>query len=153
MIMAQQIFGSSAKSRRKRERKKVEVRKKEFRFQGKTLEELQKLSLEELLPLLPARSRRTLKRGLSKDENKLLEDVKKGKTGDIIRTHCRNMIILPEFIGFNLMIHNGKEFERINIQPQMIGHYLGEFALTRKKVKHTGPGVGATRGSKFMPLK
>jgi small subunit ribosomal protein S19 len=153
MIMAQQIFGSSAKSRRKRERKKVEVRKKEFRYQGKTLEELQKLSLEELLPLLPARSRRTLKRGLSKDENKLLEDVKKGKTGDIIRTHCRNMIILPEFVGFNLMIHNGKEFERINIQPQMIGHYLGEFALTRKKVKHTGPGVGATRGSKFMPLK
>ena len=151
--MAQQIFGSSAKSRRKRERKKVEVRKKEFRYQGKTLEELQKLSLEELLPLLPARSRRTLKRGLSKDENKLLEDVKKGKTGDIIRTHCRNMIILPEFVGFNLMIHNGKEFERINIQPQMIGHYLGEFALTRKKVKHTGPGVGATRGSKFMPLK
>jgi small subunit ribosomal protein S19 len=151
--MAQEIFGSSARSRRKRERKKIEVRKKEFRYQGKTLEELQKLTLEELLPLLPARPRRTLKRGLSRDENKLLEDVKKGKPGDIIRTHCRNMIILPEFVGFNLMIHNGKEFERINIQPQMIGHYLGEFALTRKKVKHTGPGVGATRGSKFMPLK
>jgi len=151
--MAQKIFGSSAKSRRKKERKKVEVRKKEFRYQGKTLEELQKLSLEELLPLLPSRSRRTLKRGLSKDENKLLEGIKKAKTGDIIRTHCRNMIILPEFVGHNLLIHNGKEFERINIQPQMIGHYLGEFALTRKKVKHTGPGVGATRGSKFMPLK
>jgi small subunit ribosomal protein S19 len=153
MIMAQEIFGSSAKSRRKKERKKVEIRKKEFRYQGKTLEELQKLSLEELLPLLPARSRRTLKRGLSKDENKLLEDIKKGKTGDITKTHCRNMIILPEFVGHNLLIHNGKEFERINIQPQMIGHYLGEFALTRKKVRHTGPGVGATRGSKFMPLK
>ncbi len=148
-----EIFGSSAKSRRKKERKKVEIRKKEFRYQGKTLEELQKLSLEELLPLLPSRSRRTLKRGLSKDENKLLEDIKKAHTGDIIRTHCRNMIILPEFVGHNLLIHNGKEFERINIQPQMIGHYLGEFALTRKKVKHTGPGVGATRGSKFMPLK
>jgi len=151
--MAQTIFGSSAKSRRKKERKRIEIRKKEFRYQGKTLEELQKLSLEELLPLLPARSRRTLKRGLSRDENKLLEDIKKTKTGDIIRTHCRNMIILPEFVGRNLLIHNGKEFERINIQPQMIGHYLGEFALTRKKVKHTGPGVGATRGSKFMPLK
>ena len=148
-----EIFGSSAKSRRKRERKKVEIRKKEFRYQGKTLEELQKLSIEELLPLLPARSRRTLKRGLSPDENKLLEDIKKAKKEDILRTHCRNMIILPEFVGHNILIHNGKEFERINIQPQMIGHYLGEFALTRKKVKHTGPGVGATRGSKFMPLK
>lgn len=151
--MAQRVFGSSAKSRRKRERKKVEVRKKEFRFQGKTLEELQKLSLEDILPLLPARPRRTLKRGLSKDENKLLEDVKVAKHGDLLRTHCRNMIILPNFVGHNILIHNGKEFERVNIQPQMIGHYLGEFALTRKKVKHTGPGVGATRGSKFMPLK
>jgi small subunit ribosomal protein S19 len=146
-------FGSSAKSRRKRERKKVEIRKKEFRYQGKTLEELQALSIEELLPLLPSRSRRTLKRGLSKDENKLLDDMKSLKQGDIIKTHCRNMIILPVFVGHNILIHNGKEFERINIQPQMVGHYLGEFAITRKKVKHTGPGVGATRGSKFMPLK
>jgi small subunit ribosomal protein S19 len=151
--MAQAIFGSSAQNRRKRDRKKVEVRKKEFRYQGKTLEELQKLSMEELLPLLPSRSRRTLKRGLSKDENKLMEDIKILKHGDLIRTHCRNMIILPDFVGHNILIYNGKEFERVNIQPQMIGHYLGEFALTRKKVKHTGPGVGATRGSKFMPLK
>jgi len=151
--MAQTIFGSSAKSRRKKERKRVEVRKKEFRFQGKTLEELQKLSVEELLPLLPSRTRRTLKRGLSPDENKLMNDIKTIKQGDLIRTHCRNMIVLPHFVGHNILIYNGKEFERVNIQPQMIGHYLGEFALTRKKVKHTGPGVGATRGSKFMPLK
>lgn len=151
--MAQIKFGSAAKSRRKRERKKVEVRKKEFRHQGKTLEELQNLTLEELLPLLNARCRRTLKRGLSKDEYKLINDIKNAKQGDLIRTHCRNMIILPHFVGHNILIHNGKDFERINIQPQMIGHYLGEFALTRKKVKHTGPGVGATRGSKFMPLK
>jgi small subunit ribosomal protein S19 len=146
-------FGSAAKSRRKRERKKVEIRKKEFQFHGKTIEELQKLSVEELLPMLPSRSRRTLKRGLSKDENKLMNDIKSAKQGDLIKTHCRNMIVLPSFVGFNILIHNGKDFERVNILPQMIGHYLGEFALTRKKVKHTGPGVGATRGSKFMPLK
>jgi small subunit ribosomal protein S19 len=151
--MPQIKFGSAAKSRRKRDRKKVEIRKKEFLFHGKTIEELQKLSVEELLPMLPSRSRRTLKRGLSKDENKLMEDVKKAKQGDLIKTHCRNMIVLPSFVGFNILVHNGKDFERVNIQPQMIGHYLGEFALTRKKVKHTGPGVGATRGSKFMPLK
>jgi small subunit ribosomal protein S19 len=151
--MAQIKFRSAAKSRRKRDRKKVEIRKKEFQYQGKSLEDLQKLSIEELLPLLTSRSRRTLKRGLSKDENKLMNDIKNAKEGDLIRTHCRNMIVLPSFVGLNLLIYNGREFERVNILPQMIGHYLGEFALTRKKVKHTGPGVGATRGSKFMPLK
>jgi len=150
--MAQE-FGSSAKSRRKKDRKKVEIKKKEFRYQGKSLEELQKLSLEELLPLLTSRIRRSLKRGLTAEQNKLWQDVKKAKHGDVIKTHCRSMIILPEFVGHSILIHNGKEFERISIQPQMIGHYLGEFALTRKHVKHTGPGVGATRSSKFMPLK
>jgi small subunit ribosomal protein S19 len=63
------------------------------------------------------------------------------------------MIILPDFVGHKIDIHNGKEFQRVDIQPDMIGHYLGEFSLTRKKVKHTGPGVGATRSSKYMPLK
>ena len=63
------------------------------------------------------------------------------------------MIIIPSFVGHRVDIHNGKEFQRIEIQPYMIDHYLGEFALTRSKVKHTGPGVGATRSSKFMPLK
>ena len=148
-----QIFGSSAKSRRKKERKKVEIKKKEFRFQGKSLEEVQKLTLEEVLPLLTSRVRRSLKRGLTKAQNKLWEDVRKAKHGDVIKTHCRSMAILPEFVGLNIQVYNGKEFERISIQPQMIGHFLGEFALTRKRVKHTGPGVGATRGSKFMPLK
>lgn len=154
--MAKKVtFRSSARSRRKRERKKVGVRKKEFRYHGLSLEELQKLSIEELLPLFPSRIRRTLKRGLTAEQNKLLEDIKntKGKEGDLIKTHCRDMIVLPEFIGHSIRVHNGKEFQRVNMQPQMIGHYLGEFALTRKKVKHTGPGVGATKSSKYMPLK
>ena len=152
--MARKIkFKSSARSRRKRERKKIGVKKKEFKFCGLTLEELQNISMEELLPLLPSRTRRTFKRGLTKEQNKLLEDIKNAKEGDMIKTHCRDMIILPAFIGHNILVHSGKEFQRLNVQPQMVGHYLGEFALTRKKVKHTGPGVGATRSSKFMPLK
>ncbi len=109
--------------------------------------------MDELLPLLPSRTRRTLKRGLTKEQNKFLEDVKNAKDGEMIKTHCRDMVILPAFIGHNILVHSGKEFQRINVQPQMVGHYLGEFALTRKKVKHTGTGVGATRSSKFMPLK
>jgi len=151
--MAQIKFGSAAKSRRKRDRKKVEIRKKEFQFHGKTIEELQKLTVEELLPMLPSRSRRTLKRGLSKDENKLMEDVKKAKQGDLIKTHCRNMIVLPSFVGFNILIHNGKDFERVSIQPQMIGHYLGEFAMTRKRVSHSAPGIGATKSSSNIAAK
>ncbi|RLF36769.1 MAG: 30S ribosomal protein S19 [Thermoplasmata archaeon] len=143
----------SRRSRRKRQRKKVEVRRKEFRYRGYTLEELQKLSLDELIMILPSRIRRTLKRGLTREQNKLLQDIRKAQPGDVIKTHCRDMVILPEFVGHRIAVYNGMEFKRVDIQPQMIGHYLGEFALTRKRVKHTGPGVGATRSSKYMPLK
>jgi small subunit ribosomal protein S19 len=146
-------FKSSARSKRKARRKKIEFKKKEFAYRGLSLEELQKLSMEELLPLLPSRIRRSLKRGLTVKQNKLLNDIEKAQHGDTIRTHCRDMPVLPSFVGHTIHIHNGKEFQRLNIEPDMIGHYLGEFAITRQKVKHTGPGVGATRSSKFMPLK
>ena len=146
-------FKSAASTRRKQRRKKIEVRKKEFRFHGISLEELQKLSINELMPLFPSRIRRTLKRGLTKNQDKLINDILKAEKGDIIKTHCRDMIILPSFVGHRIDVYNGNEFQRVDIQPNMIGHYLGEFSLTRKKVKHTGPGVGATRSSKFMPLK
>jgi small subunit ribosomal protein S19 len=146
-------FKSSARSRRKAKRKKIEFKKKEFAYRGLSLEELQKLPMDELLPLLPSRVRRSLKRGLTVKQNKLLKDIEKANPGDTIRTHCRDMPVLPSFVGHNINIHNGKEFQRVTIEPDMIGHYLGEFAITRQKVKHTGPGVGATRSSKFMPLK
>lgn len=141
-------------SRRQRKRKKkTEIAVREFTYRGKTLEELRQMSFEELLELLPARARRTLKRGLTRRQYKLLKDVEKAKEGEIIRTHCRDMIILPSFVGKTIGVHNGKEFVPVTIQPEMIGHYLGEFALTRKRVIHSGPGVGATRSSKYMPLK
>ncbi len=146
-------FKSSSRSRRKARRKKIEIKKKEFRYRGLTLEELQKLSMEELLPLLPSRTRRTLQRGLTKKQDKLLQDIEKTSPENPIRTHCRDMVILPSFVGHIVNVYTGKEFQRVDIQPDMIGHYLGEFALTRQKVKHTGPGVGATRSSKYMPLK
>ena len=141
-MAAKKGFKSSARSRRKAKRKKIEIKKKEFSYRGLSLEELQKLTLEELMPLLPSRMRRTLKRGLTVKQDKLLKDIENANPGDPIRTHCRDMVIFPSFVGHT-----------INIQPDMVGHYLGEFALTRQKVKHTGPGVGATRSSKFMPLK
>ena len=141
-------------SRRQRKgRRKMEIAQKEFFYRGKSVEELLKMPLDELINLLPSRARRTLKRGLTREQDKLVRDVKKAEDGEIIKTHCRNMIILPSFIGKTIGVYNGKEFQPVRIQPEMVGHYLGEFALTRKKVKHSGPGVGATRSSKYMPLK
>ena len=146
-------FKSAARTRRKQRRKKIDVRKEEFKFHGLTLEEMQKLTMDELLPLLPSRIRRSLKRGLTKGQEKLLNDIKKSEKNDVIRTHYRDMIVLPSFIGHKIDVYNGNEFQRVDIDSHMVGHYLGEFSLTRKKVNHTGPGVGATRSSKFMPLK
>jgi small subunit ribosomal protein S19 len=141
------------RSQRKQRRKKIEVKKTEYRFHGLSLEEVKKLSLSELLPLLPSRMRRSLKRGFTPRQQKLYSDIQKADHDTVIRTHLRDMIILPSFIDHKIAVYNGNEFQEVKIEPHMIGHYMGEFALTRKKVKHTGPGVGATRSSKFMPLK
>ncbi|MCA1812411.1 MAG: 30S ribosomal protein S19 [Halobacteriales archaeon] len=141
--------------RRPKQRRAMESgRKKEFSYRGHTLQELQAMPIEEVVQLLPARMRRTIKRGMRDDHEHLLKRVgKTAEAGTALRTHLRDMPILPQFVGRTFQVHNGKEFTRVDVQPEMIGHYLGEFALTRRSVKHTGPGVGATRGSKFMPLK
>ena len=125
-------------------------REVEFHYRGYSLPRLRKMSLEEFAELLPARQRRKLKRGLTEAEEKLLEKLKKK---DVVRTHLRQMIVLPSMVGKKIGIHNGKDFEYVEIKPEMIGHYLGEFALTRKKVVHGAAGVGATRASKYVPLK
>ena len=110
------------------------------------------MSMEELAPLLTARARRCIRRGPSDDSRKFWEAVRKGER-DVVETHCRDIVVLPELVGKKVGIHKGNEFKIVEILPEMIGHYLGEFALTRKFMKHAGPGVGATRSSKFMPLK
>jgi len=125
-------------------------RKEEFTYRGYTVDELKKMSLEQIAELLPARQRRTLKRGLSEEYKKLLQRI---QGGGVIRTHLRDMIILPEMIGLPFEIHDGKRFNRVEIKPEMIGHCLGEFALTRKKVVHGSAGIGATRSSRYVPLK
>lgn len=103
------------------------------------------------MPLLDARKRRSLKRGLTIQQQTFLEHLR--KTDGLVKTHNRNMLVLPEMVDRTIGVYNGKEFLQVTILPEMIGHYLGEFALTRHSVKHTGPGVGATRSSKYMPLK
>ena len=129
----------------------------EFTYRGHTLEELQSMTVEEVAALLPARQRRTIERGLSVEQEKLLakaRDAGQQETAnDPIRTHLRDMPVLPEMVGVTFAVHNGESFERVRVEPEMLGHYLGEFQLTRQSVEHGQAGIGATRSSKFVPLK
>ncbi|ARS88533.1 30S ribosomal protein S19 [Natrarchaeobaculum aegyptiacum] len=129
----------------------------EFTYRGYTVEELQDMELEEVAELLPARQRRTIERGLSVEHQKLLEkarDADEEQTANSpIRTHLRDMPVLPEFVGITFAVYTGQEFGRVKVEPEMIGHYLGEFQMTRSSVTHGQAGIGATRSSKFVPLK
>ncbi len=124
---------------------------KVFTYKGKTIEELQKMSLEEFAKLVSARERRSLLRGFNDVEKKFLQKLR--KSDKPVRTHLREMVIIPEMLFKKVLVHNGKEWILLEIKPEMLGHRLGEFALTRKKVVHSAPGVGATKSSKFLPLK
>lgn len=124
---------------------------KVFLFRGKKAEELKKLSLTEFADLLKSRARRSLKRGFTPAQKKLLEALKKDKRD--YKTHCRDMIIIPEMIGKPIRVHNGKEFVMVRITEEMLGHRLGEFAATRKKVAHSSPGIGATRSSASLSVR
>jgi len=155
--MAKKMGGGLAKAARRKLRKRAGLvetrRKKEFTYRGYTLDEMKAMTLEEIIELLPARPRRTFIRGLDDERLTFVEKLRANGTDAAVRTHCRDVPILPDFIGKKVAIHNGKEFVTVEIKSEMIGHFLGEFAMTRKPVVHSGPGVGVTRRSKFMPLK
>lgn len=125
--------------------------KKEFTLKGRTIEELKKLSLNELAQLLTARQRRTIKRGFTEQQKILLKKIRASHKN--LETHCRDMIILPEMVGAMIKVHQGKEFVPVAIEPDMIGHCLGEFVLTRRRVAHSAPGIGATRSSASLSVK
>lgn len=132
---------------------------KEFMYRGHSLASLQGMSMDEFINLLPARQRRSLQRGLTPEQRILLEKMrgtqeaqKKGKELTV-KTHVRDMVILPEMVGAKVHVHNGKEFVGVEIKAGMIGHYLGEFAITNKPVRHGTPGIGASRSSMYVPLK
>jgi len=153
--MAKKIIQGSAKASRRRTRKKASAiqsrRKKEFLYRGFTMDELAAMSFDEILGLLPSRARRTYLRGLNYEQQLLFDELTVAEK--TIRTHRRDLPIIPQFVGKTVAVYNGKEFKEVEIKPEMIGHFLGEFVLNRKAPQHSGPGVGATRSSKFMPLK
>jgi small subunit ribosomal protein S19 len=132
---------------------------KEFSYRGHSLESLSGMSMDEFINLLPSRQRRSLQRGLTPEQRILLEKLRETKEAQkngkdtSIKTHVRDLIILPEMVGAKVGVHNGKEFVALDIKPEMIGHYIGEFAITNKPVRHGTPGIGASRSSMYVPLK
>ena len=131
--------------------------RKEFTYRGYTIDELRKMSIESFARLVPAKERRyLLRRNFGPEGKRLLEKVKlavEGKYNKPIRTHVREMVILPIMVGLTLHVYNGKEYVPIEIKPEMVGRRLGEFAITIKEVRHGQPGVGATRSSAYIPTK
>ena len=129
-------------------------------FRGYTEEELKNMELSQFAKIINAKARRKINRGFTEEERKLLKDIEEtklametGKNAKPIRTHCRDMIILPQMLGLTIYVHNGKEFVPVKITIEKLGGRLGEFAMTHKRVQHNAPGVGATRSSAFISVK
>jgi len=132
---------------------------KEFKYRGKSLEDLKKMSIVEVSKLLPSRSRRSLKRGLTEQQKKLFENIRKNPE-KFHKTHVRDMIILPEMVGTKLGVYKGgaksgdsSKWTNVVIAPEMIGHRIGEYSIPIGRVKHSAPGIGASKGSKHIATK
>jgi len=125
--------------------------KKQFAYRGHSLEEMKAMDFSSFAELLPSVQRRKVKRGFTEQEKVLLQKIEMKKKN--IETHCRDMIILPNMVGLQIRVYNGRTFENVRIENEFLGHRLGEFSLTRKKVQHNAPGVGATRSSANLSVK
>lgn len=124
---------------------------KQYTWHGKPESELATMDIKIFMDLIPARPRRSLKRGFTDAQKKLLKRITAGN--DNIKTHCRDMVILPSMVGKMFRVYNGKEWTPVAITPDMLGHYLGEFSMTRKPVTHSAAGIGATRSSKAISAR
>jgi len=140
------------------QKKKITFRK--FSYRGVDLDDLLGLEPAQLYEKFHARARRKMDKGLDLKAYNLIKklrhakkDLVPGEQPKVIKTHLRNLIIVPEMIGSLVAVHNGQAFTLVEIKAEMIGHYLGEFSITYKPVKHGRPGVGATASSRFIPLK
>ncbi|PWZ13296.1 40S ribosomal protein S15 [Zea mays] len=138
---------------------------RKYSYRGVDLDALLDMSTDDLVQLFPARARRRFQRGLKRKPMALIKKLRKafcsvpkkdapvGEKPEPVKTHLRNMIIVPEMIGSIVGVYNGKTFNQVEIKPEMIGHYLAEFSISYKPVKHGRPGIGATHSSRFIPLK
>ena len=124
---------------------------KEYLWHGLTEEQVTKLDPKEFAKYIPSRSRRALQRGFTEQQKILLKKIQANQPN--IETHCRDMVILPSFVGKTIKVYNGKELLPVTIIVDMCGHRLGEFVLTRKTVSHSAAGIGATRSSKAVSAR
>lgn len=130
-----------------------EFKKKEFKFKGKSIEELKELDTREFAKFVPSRARRTILRQFREIEDFVNRAAKKISRKKTIRTHQRDLIIVPKMVGMKVHVYSGKEFMPVEIVGEMLGMRLGEFAPTRARIKHGSAGIGATKGSKFKSKK
>jgi small subunit ribosomal protein S19 len=127
---------------------------KDFKYRGRSEEELKNLSMDEFIQMLPSRMRRSLRRGITDEQRKVLEKIRSYQPGDKpVKTHSRNLIILPEMIGKTVHVFNGQAFIEVQIDIKKLGHFLGEYSITNQPVRHGRPGIGASRSSMYIPLK
>ena len=124
---------------------------KEILWKGKSEEDVKNMDLKEFMELISSRQRRTLKRGFTDAQKRLMKKIENNDRN--IKTHCRDVIITPVMLGMTLRVYTGKEFVPLIITLEMLGHSLGEFAHTRKSVSHSAAGVGATRSSKAVSAR
>jgi small subunit ribosomal protein S15e len=133
---------------------------RKYTYRGVDLDQLLDMSNEQLMPMFSCRVRRRFQRGLKRKPMALIKRLRKAKKNapamekpECVKTHLRDMVIVPEMIGSIVGVYNGKTYNQVEIKPEMIGHYLAEFSITYKPVKHGRPGIGATHSSRFIPLK
>lgn len=131
----------------------MEIKKKEFTYKGRTIEELKKLDVREFAKYLKSRQRRTVLRQFQKVENFINRAREKQKRDKRIRTHQRDLVVVPQMIGMKISIYNGNTFVPVDVTGEMLGHKFGEFAPTRGRVKHGSAGVGATKGTRAKSKK
>ncbi|MEK6954366.1 MAG: ribosomal protein S19 family protein [Candidatus Micrarchaeota archaeon] len=125
---------------------------KKFTYKGLEAEELRRMPLDKFMILIPSKIRRSMKHMASK-MRKFIEKLRKTDPKKPMRTHLREMVIIPEMMDRRFQVYNGKDWIDMSVTIQMLGRRLGEFSIPIKMVKHSGPGIGATRGSKSVELK
>merc|ERR1711924_327831 len=103
------------------------------------------------MELFRARQRRKFSRGIKRAPITLLNKLRKakretayGEKPEPVKTHLRNMTIVPEMIGSVVGVYNGKNYINVEIKPDMVGHYLAEFSITYHPVQHGRAGLGAS---------
>jgi len=121
--------------------------KKEYTYRGKTVEEISQMSTEDFAKLCPSRTKRALQNGFDKQLLKKVLAAKNNPKAKPVKTHRRDTVVIPAMIGVRMAIYKGNTFELIDITDKMVGHYLGEFVLTRKRLQHGKAGIGSTKSS------